>query len=198
MRRRLVLARHGETEWNAIGRLQGHTDIPLNERGRVQARDLAAALTGHAIERVVTSDLIRARETGSIVAELLGLGAPVVVPELRERAFGVFEGLTRDECMQRYPQAWQAWHERTGVPDGAEALDVAVARMHGALAALLAVADAATSLVVSHGGIMRLWLADITGAPVPPLPNAASYLVDHDGERWVAAELSAARDTGLS
>jgi probable phosphoglycerate mutase len=188
-RRRLLLARHGETEWNAIGRLQGHTDIPLNERGRSQARELAAALSGHAIERVVTSDLIRARETGSIVAAALGLAAPDVVPELRERAFGVFEGLTRDECMQRYPAAWQAWHERTGVPDGAEALDVAVARIHAALAALLA---ERAVLVVSHGGIMRLWLAEITGAPVPPLPNAATYLVDHDGERFSAAELSRA------
>jgi probable phosphoglycerate mutase len=188
MRRRLLLARHGETEWNAIGRLQGHTDIPLNERGRGQARELAAALADHGIERVVTSDLIRARETGSIVAQALGLPAPDIVPELRERRFGVFEGLTRDECRQRYPAAWQAWHDRTGVPDGAEALDVAVERMHAALAVLLA-ERAATALVVSHGGIMRLWLAEVSGAAVPPLPNGATYLVDHDGARFSAVAL---------
>lgn len=187
--RRLLLARHGETEWNAVGRLQGHTDIPLNDRGRTQARELASALAGHAIGRVVTSDLARARETGEIVAAALGLARPDVVPELRERRFGVFEGLTRDECMQRYPEAWQAWHARTGVPDGAEPLDGAVARMHAALEALLA-GDSAPVLVVSHGGIMRLWLAEITAAPVPPLPNGATYLIDHDGARFVASELT--------
>ncbi len=189
-RARLVLARHGETEWNAIGRVQGHMDIPLNERGRSQARELAASLRSHSIERVVTSDLIRARETGEIVAEALGLPPPDIVPALRERRFGVFEGLTRDECMQRYPEAWEAWHARTGVPEGAEALDLAVARIHGALAALLA--RATTALAVSHGGIMRLWLAEITGAPVPPLANAATYLVEHDGARFWATEVSRA------
>lgn len=189
--RRLLLARHGETEWNAVGRLQGHTDIPLNERGRTQARELAASLSEHAIARVVTSDLVRARETGAIVAAALGLAPPHVVPELRERRFGVFEGLTRDECMQRYPEAWQAWHARTGVPDGAEPLDGAVARMHAALEALLSDGSPPV-LVVSHGGIMRLWLAEITAAPVPPLANGATYLIDHDGARFIASELTRA------
>jgi len=114
----MYLARHGETEWNAIGRLQGHTDIPLNARGRAQARDLAHAVKHVGIASVITSDLSRAAQTGAIVAEVLRLPAPRIVPELRERAFGVFEGLTRDECMARYPDAWRAWPAQTGLPDG--------------------------------------------------------------------------------
>jgi probable phosphoglycerate mutase len=107
--RRILLARHGETAWNALGRLQGHTDIPLNETGRAQARALADGVAAAGIAAVVTSDLARARETGEIVAAALGLAAPVIEPGLRERRFGVFEGLTRDECATHHPEAWRAW-----------------------------------------------------------------------------------------
>src|ERR1041384_7698678 len=86
---RLFLVRHGETEWNAIGRLQGHTDIPLNARGREQAIAIARDLANEGIGAVITSDLARARETGAIVCEQLGLAPPRVLPLLRERAFGV-------------------------------------------------------------------------------------------------------------
>jgi len=182
--RRLYLARHGETEWNAIGRLQGHTDIPLNTRGRDQARALATALPG-AITSVVTSDLQRAHETGAIVARELGLPPPRVVPELRERAFGVFEGLTRDECMTRYPAAWAAWHAQTGVPEGAEPLASATARMHAVLATLAA-EDGGPALVISHGGVMRLWLVDVLGGPVAPLHNGVTWAVDLVDARWRA------------
>jgi broad specificity phosphatase PhoE len=183
MRRRLFLARHGETEWNAIGRLQGHTDIPLNATGKDQARELAAALAGAGIAHVITSDLVRARETGSIVAEVLGLAAPRIVPELRERRFGVFEGLTRDECLAQYPAAWQAWQAQTDVPPGAEPLAEATARVHASLLTL-ASEDGGPALVVSHGGVMRLWLLEVLGAAPPPLHNGITYVVDHDGQRF--------------
>lgn len=183
--RRLYLARHGETEWNAIGRLQGHTDIPLNERGRTQARELAAAMHQRAIREVITSDLARSYQTGQIVAEFLGLPPPRIVPALRERRFGVFEGLTRDECMVRYPEAWAAWHAQTGVPEGGEALADATARMHEVLKALL---DSG-GLVISHGGVMRLFLLDILGEPPPPMRNGTTYIVDHDGERFRAKRI---------
>lgn len=187
--RRILLARHGETEWNALGRWQGHTDIPLNEAGRAQARSLAAGVASAGIATVVTSDLLRARETGEIVATALGLGAPVVEPALRERRFGVFEGLTRDECVARYPEAWRAWQARTGAPPGGELQAAAVARVAAALGRIAAGAGAGAAgggptLVVSHGGVMRLWLMDLLGVDVPRIPNAAVYAVDHDGQRF--------------
>src|SRR4051812_22200365 len=107
--RRILLARHGETAWNVARRLQGHADIPLDEVGRDQARALAARLGDAGITAVWTSDLVRARETGAIVAGALALPAPSVDPELRERYYGIFEGLTRDECLARDRDAWNAW-----------------------------------------------------------------------------------------
>lgn len=181
--RRILLARHGETAWNALGRLQGHTDIPLNDNGRAQARTLAATFAGTGIAAVVTSDLARARETGEIVAAALGLGAPVIEPGLRERRFGVFEGLTRDECAARHPEAWRAWEERTGGPADSEPRAAAIARMADALARIAA-GDGGPALVVSHGGVMRLWLMDILGEDVRAIANATVYLVEHDGHRF--------------
>jgi broad specificity phosphatase PhoE len=87
----LLLVRHGETDWNAEGRLQGHTDMPLNDLGRRQARALADELAGDGIEAVYSSDLARASETAEIVAERLGL--PVGLdPDLREKDWGTWEG----------------------------------------------------------------------------------------------------------
>src|SRR3982751_5651517 len=92
----LLLARHGETDWNASGRLQGHTDRPLNDYGRRQARELADRLGDDGIAAIYASDLSRAKETAEIVGERLGL--PVVIDaDLREKNWGNWEGLTGDE-----------------------------------------------------------------------------------------------------
>ena len=92
----LLLVRHGETDWNAEGRLQGHTDRPLSDYGRGQARGLAEELEGEELEAIYASDLARARETAEIVGERLGL--PVVLdPDLREKDWGTWEGLTAVE-----------------------------------------------------------------------------------------------------
>ncbi len=181
--RRILLARHGETEWNALGRLQGHTDIPLNEVGRAQARALAASVAAAGIAAVVTSDLARARETGEIVAAALGLGAPAIDPDLRERRFGEFEGLTRDECAERHPEAWRAWQARIGGPPGAEPRERAIERVAAALSRLAA-AGGGPLLVVTHGGVMRLWLMDVTGEDVPFITNASVFGLEHDGARF--------------
>ena len=176
--RRILLTRHGETAWNALGKLQGHTDIALSEAGRAQARALAERVRAHEIGAVVTSDLLRARATGEIVAATLGLAPPVIEPALRERRFGVFEGLTRDECASQHPDAWRAWLAQTGSPPGGEERELAVERMRTALARLAAT-DGAPVLVVSHGGVMRLWLMHLLGPSVPLIGNGATYLVDH-------------------
>src|SRR5262249_10507985 len=116
--RRILLARHGETSWNAIGRLQGHTDIELNEIRRGKPRALASRRADAGITEIWSSDLTRARQTGEIVAAALGLASPAVEPELRERHYGVFEGLSREECATQHPQAWQDWVAQKGAPPG--------------------------------------------------------------------------------
>jgi broad specificity phosphatase PhoE len=181
----ILLARHGETAWNALGRLQGHTDIELNDAGRAQARALAASLAPGEVASVWTSDLSRARETGAIVAAALGLPEPRVDPELRERSFGVFEGLTRDQIAAQYPDAWQAWRERTAAPPGGEPSDAAVARLMRALTRRVHDDDGPV-LVISHGGIMRLWLMAVLGETVPLVANGATYRIEHDGDRFRA------------
>jgi broad specificity phosphatase PhoE len=183
--RSILLARHGRTEWNALGRLQGHTDIPLDETGREQARALGAALANENIAAVFASDLLRARETGVIVSGALGLEEPTIDPELRERRFGVFEGLTRDECATRYPDAWRAWKAQTTAPEGGEPRNDAVARMARVLARI-ATGDGGPILVITHGGVMRLWLMDVIGSTIPLLANGATYRIDHDGTRFRA------------
>jgi probable phosphoglycerate mutase len=176
--RSLLLTRHGQTAWNAQGKLQGHTDIALDETGRDQARTLAASLATAGIRTVWTSDLGRARETGEIVAAQLGLAVPRTEPELRERKFGVFEGLTREECATLHPDHWAAWLEQTAAPPGGEPREEAVARLGRALERIAA-REEGPALVISHGGVMRLWLMNLLGTTVPLIANGATFLVEH-------------------
>ena len=189
--RRILLARHGETAWNALGKLQGHSDIPLNDVGRDQARALAAELRDVELAAVWTSDLVRAHETGAIVAAVLGLAAPAVDPELRERRVGVLEGLTRHECAAQHPQAWQDWIAQTGTPPGGEPRADAAARLGRALGRIAAT-EGGPVLVVSHGVVMRLWLMEILGPSVPLVANGATFVVEHGGA-GVRAQLRASR-----
>ena len=119
--RTVYLARHGETEWNRIGRWQGATDIPLSEVGRAQARLLADRLRDRRIARVHASQLSRALETAQIIAARLGAPAPTADPRLRDRGYGAFEGLTREECAERFPGVWEQYlADWRVVPPGAE------------------------------------------------------------------------------
>jgi len=172
----LYLARHGETEWNALGRLQGANDVPLNERGREQALALGAALSREGIVRVTASDLSRARQTGEVVARRLGVRELAIDPELRERSFGPFEGLTRLECEARFPEQWRAWRASSVAPPGAEETSLVVARMKRAL--LRCFDRGGPLLVVSHGAAMRLVLSELTGETVAPIANGAIYRLE--------------------
>jgi len=188
MARIIYLSRHGETDWNAEGRWQGHTDKPLNDNGRGQARALAETLRGTGLAGVVTSDLLRARETAEIVAAALGLPIDYVDPDLRERTIGVFEGLTREECERLHPGHWAAWIERREPPPGAEGHASLGARVTGAIAraAERIKRSDLPLLLVTHGGAMRAALAH-AGHEVPPIKNAAIWKIAWEG-RVVAAE----------
>ena len=179
MRRIIYLARHGETSWNREGRWQGHTDIALNDVGLAQARALGELLRGRGIARVHTSDLARARQTAELAAALLGVDALVVDPALRERSFGIFEGLTRQECEQLHAEHWASYRaDPSRVPPGAESQEALADRMGEAVARAAAPreeADDAPVLVVSHGGSIRALLARATGKMPPPLDNVAVF-----------------------
>jgi broad specificity phosphatase PhoE len=179
----LYLTRHGETAWNAEGRWQGQTDIPLNANGYRQARAIGLALRGAGVTAVVTSDLARAYETARVAADVLGISVSYVDRDLRERAFGPFEGLTRDECARGHPDAWRAWVEADRVPDGAEGRQALAARVLGAIgrAAAGLSRDDQSVLIVTHGGALRAAVAAGTGELPAPIANGAIWRVDWKG-----------------
>jgi probable phosphoglycerate mutase len=182
MRRVVYLARHGETDWNRHGRWQGHTDIPLNAEGRAQADRLAEAIRAHGITHVGSSDLARARETAEIVAGRIPANLLPPHPGLRERAFGVFEGLTRDECAARYPDVWARYRkDPRACPPGAEPPDAVVARVSAALAAIAEELDETPAMLVTHGGVIRAFVSHATGAPIGPVPNVGAYRLVLEG-----------------
>jgi broad specificity phosphatase PhoE len=189
----LYLVRHGETDWNAAGRWQGHTDIALNENGRAQARVAAERLRPIALAGIASSDLSRARETAEIIAATLGLPIAFFDAALRERAFGPFEGLTGAECVRLHPRAWQAWREEQVAPEGGEDRRTLAARVAMGLrraAQEVARGDAA-ALVVTHGGALRAVIAEALGAQLPPVANGAIWRVEWD-EGIVSAAMFAA------
>ena len=148
----LILARHGETDWNREGRFQGHADPPLNDTGRAQAARLAEMLADEPIDAIYASDLRRAHETAEIVAA--GRNVDVVVePDLRERDVGEWSGLTLPEIEERYPDELRRFREEgTSVGESREALAQRV------VAAVRRIADAHPAghvLVVTHGGALR-------------------------------------------
>ncbi len=173
----IFLARHGETEWNRIGRWQGKTDIPLSEVGRAQALKLADSLRPRGITQIYASDLSRARETAEIIAAALGIARVNSDPRLRERGFGCFEGLTREECAERHAEAWQRYlADRRDTPADAEPQEEVVARVVAGLTALAESADPSGHvLVVSHGAAIRSFIHTITGTAPPPLANTALF-----------------------
>jgi broad specificity phosphatase PhoE len=195
MRRVVYVARHGETDWNAQARWQGHTNVPLNETGRDQARVLAKTLRAAGLAAVVSSDLSRAMETAAIVGAELSVALAYVDPNLRERALGVFEGLTRQECETLYPAAWQAWLESKRVPPGGEAHEALRARMIAAMdrVATGVARDDAPALVVSHGGAMRSIVAVATGEMPPPVANGAVWRLTWEGEQGLGRIVTAER-----
>src|SRR3954471_14289005 len=191
--RTLYLARHGETEWNRIGRWQGATDIPLSDIGRAQARLLADRLRDRRIVRVHASQLSRALETAQIVAACLGAPVPTADPRLRERGYGAFEGLTREECAEQFPGVWQQYlADRRAVPPGAEPQGEVSERRTAAMTETPPEAagqsDSGTILVVSHGGVIRSFIHATTGVVPPPLENIAIFRLRFEGGAFVTAE----------
>ena len=159
----VLLARHGETDWNAAGRWQGHADRPLSANGERQARELAARLARFALDAVYASDLRRARETARAVAAAHGLLVDEL-PELREVDTGSWTGLTRQEARERFPEEFARW-EATGEPgwEGGESYDRLSARVVPAVERLGSARPGARVLVVAHAGVVRAVHAHVLG-----------------------------------
>ena len=156
---RIILIRHGETAWNASTRIQGHTDIALNERGLLQAQCVAQALAqGEPLAAIVSSDLSRARQTAD--ATSTATGVPVTAdPNWRERAFGDFEGQRFDDILQRWPEQAQRWRQRDPdwhAPGGGESLRQLRERISRALNALCAQHTGQLIAVFTHGGVLDI------------------------------------------
>lgn len=187
----LTLVRHGQTDWNRDGLIQGATDIALNETGRVQARDAARALqaqlTGERPIVVVSSDLSRARETAQIIADVFAVDAPRAYPLLRERSYGEGEGVSVDEIRRRYG----SW-DNADIP-GAEPWPAVRRRAIRALRTIVrdvrhVTAPVDTSIIaVSHGALIRELIRHATGGDLPRpgerLANGSTYTVLLERER---------------
>jgi broad specificity phosphatase PhoE len=156
----LLLVRHGETDWNAEGRLQGHTDRPLNDHGRRQANELAERLADEGADAIYASDLARARETAEIVGTRLGL--PVVIDaDLREKNWGSWEGLTGDE--------------RVHVEQDGESTEAHRDRVMRAVRRIVERHPGQRVVVVTHGGSLRRIQASLNGVAEPVIENCAVW-----------------------
>jgi broad specificity phosphatase PhoE len=174
----VYLARHGESDWNVERRWQGHTDRPLTDRGREQAGRLAERLADIELDAVYASDLRRAWETAEAVARARGLEV-VRVPELREVHVGSWSGLTRDECAERFPDAFARWQAGGSGWDDGESYEAMGERTVAAILRLAADHPDGAILVVSHGGPIRAVHAHALGVDIathrrtgPVEPNA--------------------------
>jgi probable phosphoglycerate mutase len=152
---RLLVIRHGETAWNTEARIQGHIDIPLNDKGRWQAERAAQALADEPVHALYSSDLLRAHHTAQAIAQTTGL--PVSLDAaLRERHFGRLEGKTPDEVAAQWPAEASRWRERDPSygPEGGESLNEFYARCVEALTRLADQHMGQTIAVVAHGGVL--------------------------------------------
>lgn len=177
----ILLARHGETDWNRERRVQGHTDAPLNAAGRAQARELASRLAREPFDAVYASDLARASETALIVADRHALDV-VLLPELRERHFGSWEGLTDTEILERFPDARPG---RWGDGEPAEQMgERVVAALHGVAASH----PGGHVLVVAHGGPLRAVLLHCGADREGPIGNCEVIRLTVERGRIVHAD----------
>ncbi len=187
--RRLLIWRHGRTEWNATKRIQGQADVDLDEIGVRQAQQAAPLLAAEKPDVIVSSDLLRTRRTAQALAAIMGLPVTTDV-RLRERNFGPWQGLTSAELTERYPEEYASWRGG-GQPDvkGIEKVEDLHERMLAGVEAALTATDG-TVCVVTHGGAARraiLGLLGVTtdvGDHLEPLANCRWAELHHTPRGW--------------
>ena len=187
---RVIVVRHGQTEWNVEARIQGQGDSRLTAEGRAQARAIAARLAAQPFDVLVSSDLGRAAATARAIAERCG--KPIVLDaRLRERHFGVGEGMTYDEVDRAYPGAFA--RIRNVDPDfvipGGESRRQFHARVVSAMDSIAQAHDGRTIVVVTHGGMLATFFRHVHSIPLDvahpiAITNASYNVLAHDGSHW--------------
>lgn len=179
----LGLLRHGQTDWNIDLRLQGSTDIPLNETGKEQARQAALALNPEDWDLIIASPLSRARDTAEIIAQELSMNV-VIVPELIERSFGAAEGLDH--------ASWRKLYESHVPIEGLESLEDLRLRTHLLLDLIANEYSGKRVLAVSHGAFIRKVLTIVTNGELPRdgerLSNASLNRFMHQDNLWTITD----------
>ncbi len=181
---RICMVRHGETEWNTERRIQGHIDIGLNNTGLRQAELAGKCLRDAGIAAVYGSDLKRAWVTAQTIAASVGL-VPIAVPEMRERCYGIFEGLTYAEAKARHPEAYAFFEARdTNYAYGhGESLKALFARVTGKLIEIATAHPGQSVVVVSHGGVLDIVNRFVRGSS---LETPRDFLIPNAGINWIA------------
>lgn len=186
----MVLWRHGQTAWNLEGRVQGSTDVPLDDVGQSQATRAANLLSGLRPAAIVSSDLSRAWSTAEPLAAITGL-ALRADPRLRERFQGEWEGLSDTDLRERYPRELARWD-----PPGAETYQAVAARVVPAVREAAEAVESGVLVVVSHGGAIRAGIAVLLGLParariLGPLANCCWSVLGADEAGWRLLEHNA-------
>lgn len=177
----VLVARHGQSEWNAAGKWQGQADPPLSDLGRAQAAGAATQIG--AFDAIVASDLDRALTTAMIIAQNIGIGPVLVDPAFRERHAGEYQGLTRKEIDVQFPGNLDAgiW------PPGWEADDVLHKRVSGGLDRIVEEFGSGDVLVLSHGGVIYT-LEGYHGASHDRIGNLGARWFHYDHRGWRLGE----------
>ncbi len=189
---RFCLVRHGETDWNVARRLQGHTDIDLNDQGKIQAQKMALALKAINLQFDVlyTSDLMRAAKTANAIEHLFKVNA-ITEAALRERHLGSLQGVTIDDAQRLKPALWHIHIQRDleHELEGGESIRQFASRIHGALEKIRSMHEGKTILLVSHGGALDMMYRLASNQPLEAekavsVPNASLNWISHDGTSW--------------
>jgi glucosyl-3-phosphoglycerate phosphatase len=191
--KRLLLVRHGESEWNAVRRLQGQADIDLSEKGRQQAVALKGTIDALKPDRVLTSDLKRARDT----AALLGYADAQLTPGLREIHVGEWTATAIAEIIDRERDNYRGWRAGVFAPPGGEAWRDFAERTEGAVRSALEGSE--RLLVVCHGGVIRALLQSLIGLgpqKILPVGPASLSILKFDSQHDVRLELFNYRPDG--
>lgn len=187
---RICFVRHGETDWNVEKRIQGQTDIPLNEIGRAQALAMAFNAAHVSFKAIYSSDLMRAAETARVLAVREELDVQPL-PQLRERHYGIFQGITATEGAARYPEAYLRYMARDVGYDfeTGESIDQLVMRVSEAINWMVRHHTGQTIAAVTHAGVLDILYRKATGRPLHTprdfvIPNCALNWFHFDGQGW--------------